>query len=428
MAVDAARTATPMQTVTASPDRMDQRHARHGAGARPPPAPTPPTRVLRQGLVHLHHRRRVRRPPRHRHRDDRAVADHREPRPATPTIGPGRDVDPPGRHPLRAHARTRRRRRDASLARRRPVRSASPVRPASPVRAATPDRGLRPASPVGRRVREHPAVGDRASTTPVAGRRSCRARCWRGCPTQSVTLGSSSSCTTHPGPADTGPARLTLEDVAFFEGTPLADVITGGVPARGNADHRHELRNADRGVRSSPPTRTATPPVHRSGSVRHDLLELDADADAAAVLADQPDLRRVRLRTNFDAFVDAPVADARLNELNLFATDLGQVSVSDAIDASPAVGSVRIADIPVNDTNPDDGAYGRRDLVVDCSAGFDCSGAATLGDAPDGRRAAPDREAAGRRPSLHRQHGDGGAAIPWRRSCRRCRRRSTSTT
>ena len=39
------------------------------------------------------------------------------------------------------------------------------------------------------------------------------------------------------------------------------------------------------------------------------------------------------------------------------------------------------ADIPVNDANPNDGAYGRRDLVVDCTHGFDCSGGATLGQA-----------------------------------------------
>ena len=98
------------------------------------------------------------------------------------------------------------------------------------------------------------------------------------------------------------------------------------------------------------------------------------------MLGKQPDLRRIELRDNFDVFVDAPVADARLNELNLFATNLGQVSVGAAIDASAAVGSVLISDIPVNDTNPDDGTYGRRNLVVNCVS-FDCSGGATLGQA-----------------------------------------------
>ena len=57
-------------------------------------------------------------------------------------------------------------------------------------------------------------------------------------------------------------------------------------------------------------------------------MELDVDPEAAAVLAAHPDLRRMPLRPNLAAFVDAPLIDARLNELNLFATAIGQISVA----------------------------------------------------------------------------------------------------
>ena len=110
-------------------------------------------------------------------------------------------------------------------------------------------------------------------------------------------------------------------------------------------------------------------------------MELDVDPDAAKILSEHPGLRRVPLRSNLAAFVGAPLLDARLNELNLFATDIGQIPLTAALDASPAVSSVLIADIPVNDANPNDGAYGRRDLVVDCANGFVCSETATLGQA-----------------------------------------------
>ena len=96
------------------------------------------------------------------------------------------------------------------------------------------------------------------------------------------------------------------------------------------------------------------------------------------------------------AFDNAPLLDARLDELNLFATDIGQITVTSALDAAPtSVGSVLISDIPVNDTNPNDGAYGRRDLVVDCAHGFDCTNpGATLGQA---------RTAGALRPGAHLQ-------------------------
>ena len=76
------------------------------------------------------------------------------------------------------------------------------------------------------------------------------------------------------------------------------------------------------------------------------LLELDVDAAAAKVLALHPDLRRVPLAANIATFARAPVLDARLNELNLFATDIGQVTVTAAINALPAVGACRICRHP----------------------------------------------------------------------------------
>jgi hypothetical protein len=67
------------------------------------------------------------------------------------------------------------------------------------------------------------------------------------------------------------------------------------------------------------------------------LLELDVDPDAAKVLAQHADLRRIPLAANVAAFVDAPVLDARLNELNLFTTDRQLGALQTAVDASAAV-------------------------------------------------------------------------------------------
>ena len=119
-----------------------------------------------------------------------------------------------------------------------------------------------------------------------------------------------------------------------------------------------------------------------------------------------------------------------LNELNLFATDLGQIGVSAAIAASPAVGSVRIADIPINDTNPDDGAYGRRDLVVDCTHGFDCSGEATLGQAKTAGALVPGAKLqdVGRAFTDNTAAGTPKPPITLGRSTPHSRRRSISTT
>ena len=73
------------------------------------------------------------------------------------------------------------------------------------------------------------------------------------------------------------------------------------------------------------------------GAIPPTLFELDVDDHAASVFAAHPDLRRIPLNINLGAFLGAPVMDATLNELNLFATDIGQITVAAALDASPAV-------------------------------------------------------------------------------------------
>ena len=210
-----------------------------------------------------------------------------------------------------------------------------------------------------------------------------------GVPTQSITLEEFLALyeLTPVPPALQG---LTLDDISFFDGTSLANgspaaFLLGATPI---ADISYGTQPWC--LKLAADTNGGATCTSLGVGPATTLLELDADEAAAAVLAELPELRRVALKDNFDAFVDAPVTDARLNELNLFATDIGQVGVGAAIGASAAVGSVLISDIPVNDTNPDDGAYGRRNLVVDCSSGFDCSGGATLGAAQAAGALRPD--------------------------------------
>ena len=180
-----------------------------------------------------------------------------------------------------------------------------------------------------------------------------------GEPTQSITLEQFLLLYEAPGPPTQALRDLTLEDLSFFDGTSAADAspaafLLGATPV---ADLRFGTQTWCE--RLAVDTVGVSTCALLGVGATTTLLELDVDPDAAKVLAQHPHLRRVTLAANFPAIVDAPLADARLNELNLFATDIGQIPVTALLDASPAVAAVRISDIPVNDTDPTDGAYGR---------------------------------------------------------------------
>ena len=388
-------------------------------------------RLLRHGHVHVHRRRRLRR-RRHRHGDGhrRAVADRVEPQP-----GAGRR---PGLAPRRSGSRDipyeRMRELDVDVVQ-RPVAAAGAVAATGAdaatgaVRATGAARRLRPDAPPGADAAAGAAVRDPrrlprrlagAAGGHVARRTTDAGHHVRGVP----------HALRPARPADPGAARPHARGRVVLRRhrhspTPArprccsarprwstsASATTRGATARG----RHRGRR---------------PPAPRSASRRPRRCSSSTSTRTRRpILAAHPDLRRIPLAANVAVFVDAPVLDARLNELNLFATAIGQISVAAAFAASPAVGSVRIADIPVDDTNPDDGGYGRRDLVVDCSGAFTCPSGSTLADAA----AAGALVAGGRLQDVGRAFVDHTVAgdpadLGRRRSAPRCRRPSTSTT
>lgn len=98
------------------------------------------------------------------------------------------------------------------------------------------------------------------------------------------------------------------------------------------------------------------------------LMELDLDANAALLLAEHPDLRRPPLGPNLPALraADAPITHARLDDLNLGVTRIGDLGLAAAIAVPGSdVGAVSLDSL----TAPE------RALVADCSlAGFTCTG------------------------------------------------------
>ena len=415
--------------------RRHQRHARDGVAATSTGVHVHArARVLRQRLVHVHDHRRLRR--RRRSAPSRSRSTRRR-SPRASRRRPRRSARARRRSNLADIPYERMRELDVDVSnspfarrvRRSPGAHRSPRRSRSPRRA--PRRRVRAVRPARAVRREHAAVGDPGRLSRAAGR-----RCWpaRRSPASRRRASRSTQFLAlydPPGPPTQALRDLTLEDVSFFDGTPLAGAspaafLIGATPV---ADL--QFGDARRGASGWPPTPTARRPARSLG------VGADDDADGARRRRRRREgprrpprpAPRSRSPTNLAAFVDAPVLDARLNELNLFATDIGQITVAAALDASPAVGSVRIADIPVDDSNPDDGAYGRRDLVVDCSGGFDCSARRDARPTPrPPARCAPAprcRTSAGPssttpRPATRRSR--------WRRSPPRCRRRSTSTT
>ena len=132
---------------------------------------------------------------------------------------------------------------------------------------------------------------------------------------------SSWRCTTPPGPPTQALRDSLSTDISFFDGTRLADASPAAFLL--GAPRSPTCTSAPRrGAPGSPPTRTATRTCAALGvGAATTLFELDIDPDAAAVFAAHPDLRRIPIAANIADFVGAPVLDARLNELNLFATD-----------------------------------------------------------------------------------------------------------
>jgi hypothetical protein len=200
-----------------------------------------------------------------------------------------------------------------------------------------------------------------------------------GEPTQSITL--DQFLALYENSPTQALLDLTLEDISFFDGTSVADASPAAFLLGATPVESLHYGTQSWCERLSADTAGLTTCAGLNVLPTTTLIELDVSELASPVLAAHPDLRRVPLN-NIAVFVNSPALDASLNELNLFATDIGQINVNSAITAMPAVSSVLISDIPVNDTNPNDGAYGRRDLVVDCSQAFDCTApGATLGQA-----------------------------------------------
>ena len=190
-----------------------------------------------------------------------------------------------------------------------------------------------------------------------------------GRPTQGIAFGELLALYADDSTLTPALRGLTLEDVSFFDGTELADASPAGLLL--GATPIVELTIDDEpwcDVLAAASDGDVTCEIMRI-TADTTMLDLDVDLGALPILAALPELRRLPLAENLDVIATgAPVLDARLDELNLFATAIGEIPVTAAVAASPAVASVRVADIPVDDTNPDDGGYGRRDLVVDCSA------------------------------------------------------------
>ena len=195
-------------------------------------------RLLRHRLVHVHHRRRLRwRRRRHRDGHRQPVTDRRQPRARDTDDRPGRDVDQPRRHPLRADAGTRCRRvelarsLDASPfdATRRPSLRRSPF-----ITALTAVRVRAVRAPLavwrtGAPLSEIPVDFPGGWPALLAGTDLA------GAPTQSITFGQFLALYDPPDHRRPALRDLTLADLSFFDGTPLADATPGCLPARRDA-------------------------------------------------------------------------------------------------------------------------------------------------------------------------------------------------
>ena len=160
---------------------------------------------------------------RHGHRHRRSVADRREPRPgSTPTTGPGATVDQPRRHPLRAHARARRRRLERAV--RPSVRRSSErcaVRPTrSPFVEALAGRRVRAVRPSVRRSSSVRRCRRSPSTIPAVGQRCSSGRRSPASRRRASRSDEFLALYEPPGPPTQALRDLTLEDVSFFDGTP----------------------------------------------------------------------------------------------------------------------------------------------------------------------------------------------------------------
>ena len=368
-----------------------------------------------------------------RHRDGhrRPVADHGEPRARRhrpPARVRHRSTSPTSRTSGCAHSTS------TSRTRRSPSghRSSSEPRSSSEHRSSSAPRSpssLR--SPSGR----HSATARRCrrspSTIPAAGRHCWSAHRSPASRRRASRSRSSSRCTTTRS-ADRRRLRdLTLDDVSFFDGTPVRRREPGGVPARRDPGRRRCTSAARRGaIGSSADT-----------DGRHDLrvARRRPDDDVAGARRRRRCGTRCSPSTPICAVSRSPSTSARSSSAPRHRCQVERAQPvrhrhrSDHGDGrARCLAGGRLCSHrrhPGRRHQPDDGAYGRRDLVVDCTHGFDCSAGATLGQAKAAGALRPGAHVARRRSSVHRSHGRRQSAdLARRRSAPRSRRRSTSTT
>ena len=172
-----------------------------------------------------------------------SIGDRCEPHSCNRHDRPRCNLDQPRRHPVPAHARARRgcvertvlrrspfsRRspfpRRSPFARRSPVSEFAPFARRSPLASATPLSEIPSTFRAGR-----PAL---LANTPLAGT-----------PTQSITFGQFLDLYTPPGPPTQALRDLTIVDVSYFDGTPIADAspaafLLGATPV---AELRYEAQ------------------------------------------------------------------------------------------------------------------------------------------------------------------------------------------
>ena len=320
-------TATPTPTATTSSvDRRHQRHARHGrraTSARCTYTPEPGffgtdsfTYTIADGFGGADDR--------HRDGHRRPVADRGEPRRRRrPTTGPGATSIQPRRHPLRADARARRRRLQRAVRQARAVRRARAVRSSgrrSPGARRSPS-SLR--SPSARRSAGTPAVGDPGRLSRglagAAGRHPAR----RASRRRASRSSSSSRCTTRPVRRPRRCATSRSRTSSFFDGTPLAGASPAAFLLGATPLVDLHFGAPRRGAIGWPPTRTG------DDDLRLARCRPDDDADGARRRRRRggrcsprtPICAGSRSRPTSPRSSTRPVLDARLNELNLFATD-----------------------------------------------------------------------------------------------------------
>ena len=392
--------------------------------------------LLRDRHVHLHHRRRLRR-RRHRHRDghrssrrrSRPASRPRRRRPArvrrrsasptSPTSGCASSTSTSSNAPFAAAGAVRCER--APFAAAGAVRCGgrrSPSSPRSlkraPVQRRTPLSEIPVDYPGG-----WPAL---LAGTPLAGRADAEHHASR----------SSSRCTTRPARRPQALRDLTLEDVSFFDGTARRRQ-PGRVPDRGDPAGRRPLRRPQTWCdRLAADTDGDDRPARRSASApTTTLLELDVDPDAAhgprrasRSAPDPAGRQHRRLRRRPGARRPAERAQPLRHRRS--------ARSASPPPSPPRPRSARCGSPTSRSTTrtPTTARYGRRDLVVDCSGAFACSGGGDPRPTPPRRaRCVPERQLqdVGRAFLDHTVAGEPPISLAADRR-RPAGRRSTSTT